>query len=321
MIVDCAGYEGGRRINTLQVAEVKQWIAEPGRFVWIGLHEPSKALLHEVQQQFGLHDLAVEDAFNAHQRPKLEFYDDSLFLVLHTAQRRNGSVEFGETHIFAGRNYVVAVRHGASYSYRELRAKCERVPALMAKGSDFVVYSLIDFIVDNYMPVIDEMEDEADAIEAGVLGSHVDRGMVQRVYELRRHLRKMHSMSSPLIEICNRLMRFESGMIDDDMRPYFRDVHDHVIRIDGVISSLRDMLSSALEANIMIASVEQSEVMKKLAAYAAILAVPTAIAGIWGMNFEFMPELQWRYGYVAALGVMASTCAYLYRRFVKAGWL
>lgn len=321
MIVDCAGYENGKRISTLAVSEMRAWITQPDRFVWIGLHEPDRELLHQVQQQFDLHDLAVEDALNAHQRPKLEFYGDMLFLVLHTAQRKNGVVEFGETHIFAGRGFVVAVRHGASCSYRELRARCERTPLMMAKGPDFVVYSLIDFVVDNYLPIIDEMEHEADAVEDGVLSSRVSRRTVRRVYELRRHLRTLHSMTSPLVEICNRLTRFDSGLIDEDMRPYFRDVHDHIIRIDGSITALRDMLSSALEANIMIASVEQNEVMKKLAAYAAMLAVPTAIAGIYGMNFEIMPELHWRYGYGFALGLMTVVCSYLYRRFKKAGWL
>lgn len=321
MIVDCAGYEKGKRISTLAVSDVQAWITQPERFVWIGLHEPSRELLQEVQQQFNLHDLAVEDALNAHQRPKLEFYGDMLFLVLHTAQRKDGVVEFGETHIFAGRGFVVAVRHGASCSYRELRARCERTPEMLAKGPDFVVYSLIDFVVDNYLPIIDKMEEEADDIEDGVLSSMVNRSMVSRVYTLRRHLRILHSMTSPLVEVCTRLTRFDSGVVDEDMRPYFRDVQDHVIRIDGNISALRDMLSSALEANIMIASVEQNEVMKKLAAYAAMLAVPTAIAGIYGMNFEVMPELHWHYGYGFALGAMAVVCGYLYRKFKKSGWL
>jgi magnesium transporter len=321
MVVDCAGYENGQRVCTLAVNEMQSWIAEPNRLVWIGLHEPSKDLLHEVQQQFGLHELAIEDAFNAHQRPKLEFYGESLFLALHTARRTENGIEFGETHVFAGRRYVVVVRHGVSSSYRELRSRCERVPAMLAKGEDFVIYSLMDFIVDNYMPIIEEMECEAEIIEAGVLHSRVNRRMVQRVYELRRHLRTLHNMTSPLVEICNRLSRFDSGLIDEDMRPYFRDVHDHVLRIESNIASLRDLLSSALEANIMIASTEQNEVMKKLAAYAAMLAVPTAIAGIYGMNFEFMPELHWKYGYLFSLGLMGSVCSYLFYRFRKARWL
>ncbi|MEZ5539143.1 MAG: magnesium/cobalt transporter CorA [Pseudomonadales bacterium] len=321
MIVDCAGYEKGKRVRTLAIHEVQEWITHPHRFVWIGLHEPSKELLHEVQQQFGLHDLAVEDAVNAHQRPKLEFYDDSLFMVLRTAQRKNDAVEFGETHVFAGRGYVVSVRHGASISCRELRARCERMPEMLAKGSDFIVYSLMDFVVDNYLPIIDEMEGEAEQIEGNILEGRVDRKMVHRVYELRRHLRALHGMTVPVIDISSRLARFDSGLIDDDMRLYFRDIQDHVIRIDHDINALRDLLSSALEANIMSASVEQNEVMKKLAACAAMLAVPTAIAGIYGMNFEFMPELEWKYGYVYALGLMASASSYLYYRFKKAGWL
>ncbi|MBK8102402.1 MAG: magnesium/cobalt transporter CorA [Cellvibrionales bacterium] len=321
MIVDCAGYENGKRICTLGIQEVQEWMTRPDRFVWVGLYEPDNELLNEVQKQFGLHDLVVEDAVNAHQRTKLEFYGDSVFLVLHTAQRKNGVIEFGETHIFAGRGYVVAVRHGASHSYKELRARCERIPAMLAKGADFVVYSLVDFVVDNYMPIIDEMGAEAEGIEEKILEGRIDKKMVQRVHNLRRHLRILQNMASPLIDTCERISLFESGFVDEDMRPYFRDVRDHLIRIDKRISALRDLLTSALEANIMLASVEQNEVMKKLAAYAAMLAVPTAIAEIYGMNFEFMPELKWKYGYAFALGIMVGACGYLYRRFVKAGWL
>ncbi|HQQ73675.1 MAG TPA: magnesium/cobalt transporter CorA [Pseudomonadales bacterium] len=321
MIIDCAGYENGRRVSTLAISDVKAWTTHQDRFAWIGLLEPSEALLREVQQQFGLHDLAVEDALNAHQRPKLEFYGDSLFLVLHTAQRKNGKVEFGETHIFAGRGYVVAIRHGASSSYKELRAHCEKVPAMLSKGADFVVYSYMDFIVDNYMPIITELEAEAEIIEENVLGSRVDHNLIQRVYELKKHLRQLRRMVSPVIEISNRLRRTETGLIDNDMRPYFGDVHDHAIRIDESIDGLRDMLSSALEANLLTASVQQNDVMKQLAAYAAMLAVPTAIAGIFGMNFEHMPELHWRFGYGFSLVLMASVSGYLYYRFRKSGWL
>lgn len=320
-IVDCAGYEQGYRRGTLAIDAVGDWIRGDNRFTWIGLHEPDAALLREVQRQFGLHDLAVEDALNAHQRPKLEFYGDSLFLVMHTAQRRDGQIVFGETHIFAGRGYVVAIRHGASASYRDLRARCESVPALLARGSDFVVYSLLDFIVDNYLPVIDELEAEAEHIEATVLGDRVDRELVRRVYELKAHLRQLHAMVSPVEDICNRLVRFDSGLIDEDMRPYFRDVHDHVLRIDATINAVRERLSSALEANLLLASVNQNEVMKRLAGYAAMLAVPTAIAGIYGMNFDHMPELHWTLGYPFALLLMGSASGYLFYRFRRAGWL
>lgn len=321
MIIDCAGYENGCRVASLAISDVQAWTTHPDRFAWIGLLEPSEALLREVQQQFGLHDLAVEDALNAHQRPKLEFYGDSLFLVLHTVRRKHDKVEFGETHIFAGRGYVVAIRHGASSSYKELRTRCEKVPAMLAKGADFVVYSYMDFIVDNYLPIIAELEAEAEIIEENVLSSRIDRAMIHRVYELKRHLWQLRKMVSPVIEMGNRLQRTETGLIDDDMRPYFGDVHDHAIRIDESIDGLRDMLSSALEANLLTASVQQNEVMKRLAGYAAMLGVPTAIAGIFGMNFDHMPELHWRFGYGFSLMLMAGASGYLYYRFKKSGWL
>ena len=315
MIIDCAAYENGRRVDSLAISDVKEWISHAGRFAWIGLLEPSEALLREVQEQFGLHDLAVEDALKAHQRPKLEFYGESLFIVLHTVRRTDGVTEFGETHLFAGRGYVVAVRHGASSSYKVLRARCEREPEMLAKGEDYVVHAYMDFIVDNYLPILDELEKEAEVIEENILSSRVDRKIIRRVYDLRKNLWELRKMVSPVIEICNRIIRTESGVVDDDMRPYFSNVHDQTI--DG----LREMLSSAREANLQMASIQQNEVMKKLAAYAAMLAVPTAIAGIYGMNFEVMPELRWRFGYGFALLMMGSICGYLYYRFKKSGWL
>lgn len=321
MIVDCAGYENGRRACSLEIAEVRDWISDHDRFVWIGLHEPSADLLRQVQAQFGLHDLAVEDALHAHQRPKLEFYGDSLFLVLHTAQLKAGHVELGETYIFAGRGYLVAVRHRPSAPYKEVRTRCEASPAMLSKGSDFVLYALMDFIIDRYTPIINDLEDEAQNIERQILSHLADRALVTRVYELKRELLQIHSSVAPVVDICNRLVRFDSALIDEDMRPYFRDIHDHAIRLDDSIDYVREMLTSALEANLSIASFQQNEVMKRLASYAAMLAVPTAIAGIYGMNFDVMPELHWKYGYEFALALMVGGCAYLFYRFKKSGWL
>ena len=321
MIVDCAGYENGTRVRSLLIGEVREWIRDHDRFVWIGLHEPDEALLRDVQRQFGLHDLAVEDALHAHQRPKLEFYGDSLFLVLHTAQLRNSHVDLGETYIFAGRGYLVAVRHGPSASYREVRARCEAAPLMLQKGSDFVLYALMDFIIDRYTPLLDELEDEAQLIEKNVLEHRTSHTLVKRIYGLKRELLQIHRSVAPVVDICSRLTRFDSSLIDDDMRPYFRDIHDHALRLDESFDYVRELLTSALEANLLMASFQQNEVMKRLASYAAMLAVPTAIAGIYGMNFEFMPELQWQYGYPFAIGLMAATCTYLYRRFKKARWL
>ncbi len=321
MIIDCAGYEKGERARTLQIAEVRDWISDQDRFVWIGLHEPDEALLREVQLQFGLHDLAVEDALHAHQRPKLEFYGDSLFLVLHTAQLSKSHLELGETYIFAGRGYLVAVRHGPSAPYREVRARCEAAPMMLRKGSDFVLYALMDFIIDRYTPLLNELEDEAQLIEKEILEHRANQAMVTRIYELKRELLQVHRSVAPVVDICNRLMRFDSAMIDEDMRPYFRDIHDHALRLDEAIGYVRELLGSALEANLLMASLQQNEVMKRLASYAAMLAVPTAIAGIYGMNFDSIPELHWRHGYSFALAMMGSCCAYLYYRFKKSGWL
>lgn len=320
-IIDCAGYENGIRSIELDINHAQAWFrASSNRFVWIGLHEPDPDLLLQVQQQFGLHDLAVEDAIHAHQRPKLEFYGDSLLMVLRTVHQQENDLSFGETIIFAGRGYVVAVRHGSSASYRELRTRCESNPAMLAKGSDFVLYSLMDFIIDNYLPVIETLEAEATAIEDTVLNNEADRDLVMRVYRLKQQLLKIRSMINPVMDVCSKLVRYDSSLVDEDMRPYFRDVHDHVLRLNDSIRDLMEMLSSTLEANLMLAAVRQNDVMKKLAGAAAMLAVPTAIAGVYGMNFDHMPELHWRFGYAFALALMVSASGYLFYRFRKAGW-
>jgi magnesium transporter len=321
MLVGCAAYEDGKRIADFTIEEVPGFRRGKGRFVWIGLHEPSEELLRKVQRLFGLHDLAIEDAHNAHQRPKLEVYDSSLFLVLHTAQLINGAVELGETHIFVGDGYVITVRHGPSSSYTEVRGRCESAPALLRKGEDFVLYSLIDFIVDNYMPVVETIELEVEALEQSVFKDTFDRSTIERVYDLKRDLVSLRRSVAPLADITTRLMRFDVSLIDRDTHPYFRDVHDHVVRIAEAIDNLRELLTSALEANLMLASVQQNEVTKRLAGWAAILAVPTAVAGIYGMNFRYMPELDWALGYPVTLLGIALVCGYLYYRFRRAGWL
>lgn len=321
MVVACAAYEGGHRIADLEIDQLDDFETGPGKFLWIGLHEPDEALLARMQKRFSLHDLAIEDTHKAHQRPKLEVYGDAIFLVLHTAQLQNGKIEFGETHVFAGPGYVISVRHGPSSSYKEVRARCESAPKKLKRGEDFVVYSLMDFVVDNYIPVVDAIEDEVERLEQAIFDRPFGRAMVGRIYGLKRELLALRHIVTPLVEITNRMMRFDVPLIDKHTYAYFRDVHDHAIRVSETIDSLRELLTGALEANLLLASVNQSEVMKKLAGWAAILAVPTAIAGIYGMNFANMPELTWRYGYYAVLGVTVAICAYLYYRFRKSGWL
>jgi magnesium transporter len=321
MVVACAAYEGGRRIADLEIDQLDGFQAAPGQFLWIGLHEPDEALLHRLQKRFGLHDLAVEDTRNAHQRPKLEVYGDAIFMVLHTAQLRDGHVEFGETHVFAGPGYVLSVRHGPSSSYKEVRQRCESAPKKLKKGEDFVLYSLMDFIVDNYIPVVDAIEEEVERMEDSIFDKPFDRAMVERIYGFKRELLSLRRIVAPLVEITNRMMRFDVPLIDKNTYPYFRDVHDHAMRVSETIDALRELLTSALEANLLLASVNQNEVMKKLAGWAAILAVPTAIAGIYGMNFDNMPELRWQYGYYVVLGLTAAICGWLYWRLRRANWL
>ena len=321
MVIDCALYEGGRRVATIDLDEADAPEPGMGRFVWIGLHEPDEALLRKVQRRFGLHDLAVEDAHRAHQRAKLEIYGESLFIVLRTVELRDRKISFGETHVFAGRGYVVTVRHGSSVAYKEVRARCEQSPKMLEKGEDFVVYSVMDFLVDNYFPVLHELESEVDAIEEAVFSRSAARVDIARIYELRHDLLLMRRAIQPLQEVCSRIIRFDVPLIDADMHPYFRDVQDHIIRVVEGIDNLRDLLNSALEANLLLASIQQNDVTKKLAAWAAMLAVPTAIAGIYGMNFDYMPELKHPLGYPAVLAAIFMLCGWLYLRFKQAGWL
>jgi magnesium transporter len=321
-VVNCAAYAGGRRVTDVEIEDISEVLKQPDRFIWIGLHEPKEALLRQIQQEFGLHDLAIEDALSAHQRPKLERYGDSLFVVLRTAYMNHepGDMEFGETHLFVGPNYVISVRHGSSLSYAAVRSRCETTPQLLSKGSGFVLYALMDFIVDQYFPIVDVLEDELEALEADIFGEALSRDTTQRIYQLKRRLLDVKRAVSPLVDVCNRLMRFDLALIPEDTRPYFRDVYDHVIRINEMVDIQRELLTTALEANLSLIAVAQNDVMKRLAGWAAIIAVPTMIAGVYGMNFEFMPELKWPLGYPLALGMMLGACGVLYVYLKRSGW-
>jgi magnesium transporter len=289
--------------------------------VWIGLLEPSEDLLQRVQAQFGLHPLAIEDAGKAHQRPKIEQYGDALFIVARTAQMVGGRIAFGETHLFAGRGYVVSVRHGASTSYAEVRGRCEACPTTLAHGEDYIVYAILDFIVDNYLPVLEAIQAEVETIEDSVLDGTLSERGVERLYLLRRDLLRLRTAVRPLVEVCRRLEHAEVMAIDAAMQPLFRDVTDHVHRVQEEIDSLREVLAFAFEASLTIGQAQQTAITRKLAAWAAILAVPTAVAGIYGMNFENMPELKWAYGYFVVLGLVLVVCGGLFWRFRRDRWL
>ena len=322
-VINCASYANGVRVANVEIADISEELKHEDRFVWVGLFEPDEQLLREIQEEFGLHDLAIEDAHSAHQRPKLEQYGDSLFVVLRTAHLAGEPqhVEFGETHVFVGPRYVVSVRHGSLKSHVGLRARCEASQHLLAKGPGFVLYALMDFVVDQYCPILEELEEKVVELEEVVLDEKFIQQTTSRIYHLKRELLSIKRAVSPLVDISSRLMRFDLDLIPEDTKPYFRDVYDHAMRINEMADTLREVLATALDANLSVISVSQNKDTKRLAAWAAIIAAPTAIAGIYGMNFQFMPELGWRYGYEAILGGMAVLCGGLWVGFKRSGWL
>ncbi len=320
-VVASGVYAAGRRIADIPVDEAGGWARKPGHVVWIGLYEPEDALLERVQVQFNLHPLAIEDAGNAHQRPKIEQYGESLFIVARTAQMVDGRIAFGETHLFVGRGYVVSVRHGASETYRTVRERCEACPTTLSHGEDFILYAILDFIVDNYAPVIEAVREEVERLEDVVLAGDLARADIERLYHLRRDLVRLKLAAGPLVEVCRRLEHAEVMPIGHGMHAMFRDVADHITRVQEEIASLREVLAFAFEANLMLAQASQNTITRKLASWAAILAVPTAVAGIYGMNFENMPELKFEQGYYVVLAVILGACGTLYWRFRRSGWL
>jgi magnesium transporter len=320
-VIASSAYKDGRRLADIAIDEAGAWARKKGHVVWIGLLEPSRELLMRVQAQFGLHDLAIEDAEHPHQRPKLERYGDALFIVARTAQLIEGRVTFGETHIFVGAGYIVSVRHGPSTTYASVRRHWESCPSALAKGEDFILYALLDFIVDNYMPVLDAIEDEVEAIEDNVLARPMDAADIERLYMLRRDLLRLRNAAGPLVEVCRRLSGSELPQIRPAMHALFNDVTDHIRTVQEKIDNMREVLAFAFEASVLVGQSQETAIAKKLAAWAAILAVPTALAGIYGMNFKDMPELGFEYAYPTVLGVMLAVCVVLHWRFRKNGWL
>ena len=322
-IINCAAYSDGRRVANIPIEAISEHLDDANGFLWIGLHEPSEKLLKQIQEEFKLHDLAIEDAHRAHQRPKLETYGDTLFIVLRTAQMnaQTREIYFGETHFFVGGNFIVSIRHGSSRAYTDVRTRCESTPHLLRKGPGFALYAVMDSIVDQYFPVIDALEGELEILEENIFGEKSSRQTTEQIYHLKRQLVDVKRAISPLIDICTRLMRFDLKLIPEDTRPYFRDVYDHVIRINEMVDSGREILGTALEANFSLISIAQSDIHKRFAGWAAIIAVPTMIAGIYGMNFRFMPELSWQYGYPFVLILTVVICGVMYAVFKRSGWL
>jgi len=297
-VVNCVAYDqSGHTRESITVDAISDVMKDPQKFVWVGISEPDDALLDKLKEEFDLHELAVEDARHAHQRPKIESYGESLFIVVHTAQFIDGTVRFGETSIFLGERYLLTVRHGSSLSYAPVRARCELHPKVMRYGPAYALYAVLDFIVDNFAPIIDSFHDELKRLEAELFEEKLDRHMIERLYQLNRDLLTLRLAVAPVQDICQQLMRFHEDLIPVDIRVYYRDVYDHAVRINEAADRMRELLSVAMQVNLAMVSVGQNEVVKRLAGWAGLLAVPTMLASFWGMNFEVMPELKWTYGY------------------------
>ncbi len=322
MLVNCIAYgKDGRKLRDVALDDISEVLQYPDQFIWVGLHEPDETLLGKLQEEFGLHDLAIEDAHCAHQRPKIEIYGEVLFVVLHTAQVVNGKIEFGETHIFLGKNFLMTVRHGASLSYAAPRKACEQTPELMALGPSYALYSVLDFIVDNFLPIVSSFKEELHELEKEIFEDTFKREVIERLYLLKRELVTLRLAVSPMQDILNQLSRFHGRQIDDEVRPYLRDVYDHAARIADTTNTMGELLTAAMNVNLAMVSVAQNDVVKRLAGWAGLLAAPTLIASWYGMNFHNMPELDTKDGYYILIAVTLAICTGLYLVLRRAKWL
>jgi len=322
VVVNCIAYrKDGSRIGDITLDAISDVLAQPDTFVWVGLHEPGEAVLEKLQEEFGLHDLAIEDAHTAHQRTKIETYGDSLFLVVQTAQTVNGSLAFGETHIFLGQRYLVSVRHGTSLSYTPARRTCEQTPELLALGPSYALYSILDFIVDNLLPIVRGFREELQQLEKDIFAETLNRSTVRRLYNMQRDLMTLRLAVAPMQDIISQLTRLHADLIPKELRAYFRDVYDHVFRVNESISAMREMMAAAINVNLSLVTFGQNEVMKKLAGWAAMLAAPTLLTSWYGMNFTHMPELSQPWAYPAVIAAMVIVVGGLYVGLKRAKWL
>jgi len=324
-IVAARLYRNGQAVRDLHIDEsvacAVDTSADKSEFVWIGLYEPTEAELRTLQDHYGLHPLAVEDAFKAHQLPKIDVYGDQLFVCAKTAHLEDSHISYGETALFVGRNHLISIRHGSARAHTELRRELEGNPEQLAHGVDYVLHAILDFIVDGYLPMVEDIEEEVLEMERRTIDAFLGRGEIARIFTLRRELIRFQRMLVPMAEVANKLVRMDLPCIDADTRPYFNDVLDHVRRVQTIVDDLREVLTSVFEFSNLMEQQRTGNITRQLAAWAAILAVPTAIAGIYGMNFEHMPELKTQHGYFVVLVVIATICALLYYRFRKLKWL
>jgi magnesium transporter len=322
MLIKCTAYQNGRKFADIPASEIHNYVCRPDCFLWVAMRGRDIALLEEMREQFNLHPLAVEDAQQGHQRPKIEEYGDSLFAVLHMIEPGTPDLRVGEVDIFAGPNYILSVRSGVEKGFDDVRVRCEAEPELLRQGSCYVLYALMDAVVDRYFPILDQLEDELDEIEKRIFTEGGDaRDNIRSLYQLKQRLMVLKHAVAPLLEGISNLSGARSPPRVGPLREYFRDIYDHLLRLNQMIDSDRDTIAAATQVNLSMIAMQENETIKRLTSYAALVAIPTMIAGIYGMNFQDMPELHWHYGYPVCLGVMAALDAYLFYLFRRSKWL
>jgi len=321
MLINCVAYQNGSKLAEPSIEDISEYLKQPGCLVWVALRDATDDELDKMQEEFGLHDLAVEDAKHGHQRPKIEEYGDTLFVVMHLVEVVHPDLTVGEISIFAGHNFILSVRNRSSQSLLGVRERCQREPDLLRLGSSFVLYALMDAVVDRYFPVIDDLESQLESIEEHLFDKGNALTNIEQLYELKRKVAILKHAVTPMMEASGKLSGGRVPPICITTQHYFRDVYDHLTRINATIDAMRDTITTAILVCQSTVSIEQNVINKQLAAWAAIFAIATVFTGIWGMNFKFMPELQWNYGYPVALVIIIAVCGFLYLHFKRSDWL
>jgi magnesium transporter len=321
MLVNCVAYEDGRKLADIELGDIHTYLQRPGCFVWVALKDATPDELEQMREQFDLHPLAVEDARHGHQRPKIEEYGDQIFVVLHTVEVAGDELHIGEVDIFAGRNFVLSVRSRTERGFQEVRTRAEREPELLRHGAGYVLYALMDATVDRYFPVLDAIEMQLEKVEEQLFGGHTPRENIESLYYVKQQLTTLKHATAPLVETVGKLFGGRVPHVCAGLGEYFRDVYDHLIRINQSIDAARETVNTAIQVALAMVNMGHGEITKRLAAYAALVAVPTMIAGVYGMNFQHMPELSWTLGYPLSIGLMAVIDVFLFVRFRRAGWL
>lgn len=321
MLINSIVYANGQRVAQVAPEEISEHLDQPGSFIWVALKDATEDELARMKEEFDLHPLAVEDASHGHQRPKLEEYGDTLFCVMHLLEPDGDSIHVGEVDLFVHPNFALSMRSHSTLDFAGVRERCEREPEMLKQGTGFVFYAIVDHVVDGYFPLLDGLEGELEQIESRIFEKNAARQNIERLYALKRKSMTVRHAVLPTLEFMGKLHGGRVPAVCQNTQEYFRDVNDHLVRLATRLEGIREAISTAIQVNLAMVGIEESEITKKLAAWASIFAASTALAGIWGMNFETMPELRWRWGYPAALGVIAIVSVALFRRFRRVGWI